>query len=474
MEIKKASTLAFLAIFQTSNIFCLLSASPDSHYSSLTQPFVSSSADSKETQKPSPTVDIVILYNGEQMYGKLENFPSLQYSFGKIDLDVEYISVIDFFKEKNELKVHIATTDGGDYVAAINSSAIHFLALHPDPATPTYLEKSIDPNLIQKLIIGKNKDSHDVLNLHLYTVEFKNGDQIPISPSEKNIRLSNGKQEFNLPISEIADITYNGGVQGVLIDPHGNLKELDFSLVKDKYFIFNLDRIQMSLKMPWNKIARIQGCHRCRCLVLGEDSKELSVSDSTDELIAFEPEAFSAFMQPFPLKEKIEKDNSGVSATYRRESSIQLKERLRIGTDSVFVFQAFDSPFEIAYDIQRFIAEADIGVQGQTEGDSEEFYADASQAGVGGKKSTGLFPLNEETFETIVFESNEQNFEFLFNLEALAMDEILLEMTTDENLEQVAMLSISETNKLNEEVLFDHLQVPPINPETFHYSNTQD
>lgn len=376
--------------------------------------------------------DIVFMKDGSLCRGRLEALPPIAYSFGSLSFLPEEIALVSFIEHSQQLKVQYITKEGEDFVGSFGAEGVAFMEKREGSAP---LLRRLDPRQIQTVLVRKRQTDDAVGNTRLFSLEFKNGDRLPITPASESILLTNGRQDYALRVQDLIDISYNGGVQGIVKDDTLGIKRLDYSLVKDKYFTVQLTRKGDTLKLPWDKIAAIQGCNSgFRQDVATLENKVIAEFKSRpptpqfdySTIIAFAADAFQAFMQPIFSVKKSQPMPSGVSGGAQDgEPAIDFAQPQSIADAELidlplFIAADFYSPFHISYELEFFNASLMIA---DAEGGNSSFFP-----------SEGTSPFPDEA-----------------------------------NTEEVAMLSPSDQMKINEILLFENQQSLKVDPEIFDF-----
>ncbi len=198
--------------------------------------------------------DIVVLSDGSHLYGQLENLPVLHYAFGDITFHDGELTTIAIAHEGTHSKIQCITLDGQNFISDIPKEPFIFLEL-----TPLAQRVKIDPRDISVIMLRENKDFHSTKNPKLVSLEFKNGNQLPVVLVGDTIHLSDGRQEFHICCNNLRELSFMGGIVGWTEDEKKELKRIGFSFVKDKYVAFYIPKTQQTVKFPWDQIATLQG-----------------------------------------------------------------------------------------------------------------------------------------------------------------------------------------------------------------------
>lgn len=398
------------------------------------------------------TDDVVLISNGPAIHGKFETLPFLSFSFGDLQLDPSSLALIAFLDEGQQVRAQYISRQGESYVGRLKDNTVVF---QEKSSTGGYIGRVIDPRTIDAIVLAPRNDTPVVENQKLYSVELKNGDILPIAPAVDVINLTDGRKDTALPVSDIVEVTYNGGLQGLVNDGNGGTKDLGFSLVKDKYFCFHLASKEQTLKMPWENVAAIQGNNSG--FKQNVSALEQKLMDQK-ELVAFEPEAFEAFMMPLPLKKPLTLAQPGASVAYDADH-VGKKPSHKIGvapsnTKPLFACVDFDSPFHIAFHLDYMESDLDATLIS-----SQHNYVASNES----------MAESNEPFDDIAFDSHSMDDEGILAYEdpstfsprqaGVRSKRIPVKMTS------------SEITSISEDVLFENLPTKEIDPPTFDVSD---
>lgn len=299
--------------------------------------------------------DFILLHDLTLLQGKLESIPSIPYTFGPVFFLPSELSLIVIFDKENEKKAQYITRTGESYIGSLPKTPLRFTEMRSNEADQVVRE--IHLRDIKAVWAAPQDDAHIVENSKLFTLEFKNGDQLPCTPVNEIIRLKAGYKEFTLPIQRIIEVNYNGGLQGKFKNGKGKTKRVPFSWVQDPHFCVLLKTNQI-YKFPWENISSIQA----RNGGFKQDkihSKKGLASVSKDEKRGFPIQQPSSFnLQPVgaqPLNE-----NAALLNGNERRGSQSLASLVDMKTEffqnkkkDFFLATDFDSPFHMAYHFEH-------------------------------------------------------------------------------------------------------------------------
>ncbi|NGX42895.1 MAG: Chromosome partition protein Smc [Chlamydiae bacterium] len=203
--------------------------------------------------------DIIILNDGVQLKGKVPKLPQLQFLFGLFPLNINDAIAIAFSKKDEQTKMQIITHDEYSFVCDIPEEMITLVQYYPSREDATHsVRQEIDPHTINYILFKERGGTSYPDPERLYTLELKNGDQLPIVIKEEKIQLSNGWRDFNLSSNKIVKLTFDNGLYGVLNGEDNKEEELDLSFVKDRYLHIQIAKTPQTLGISWDQIYQIK------------------------------------------------------------------------------------------------------------------------------------------------------------------------------------------------------------------------
>lgn len=193
--------------------------------------------------------DQVIFRDADKACGEMVSIPSLSYQFGDISFKIKDLSLIIFAPDNN--KVQYVTHDGSSFVGSVpKEGAGDFkFSLEMDGL---YVSQALDPSRTKYIILREREARLSPVN-KLYTIELQNGDHMAVQLDSAPIRLSDGKQEFQLSPDEVIDLCFNGGLYG-----DTSKGKLGFSFLKDKYLEVHVGWGNQTLRLPWEQISHVR------------------------------------------------------------------------------------------------------------------------------------------------------------------------------------------------------------------------
>ncbi len=193
--------------------------------------------------------DLIVLYDGTVLKGKVPQLPLIPFKIGKIPLQLNDALAIAFSNDSEKDKIQIITRDGYLFVVDMPSEKIGLLLPN--------MKKELDPRAVSHILFAQRQASTTPRPSRLHTLQLNNGDQIPVVIAEDTIRLSNGWEDISLKPEEIIDLSFDGGLYGTVYQ-NGKEKELDFSFVKDPYLHVQVVKSSQVVGIPWNQLISIK------------------------------------------------------------------------------------------------------------------------------------------------------------------------------------------------------------------------
>ena len=218
--------------------------------------------------------DFIVFNNGDKWWGKLEEVPSLDYTFGTMPFLPEEIASISFIKQGDVLKALYITHDGQHFMAGIGPGKLQF-----QEKTSFDGQRSVElnPEYVNFTLVQRRGEYPLISSKGLYFLTLNNGDQLSVylDPDEQ-ITLSDGWKSHLLKPQEIVDVSCESGIVRGCYLQEGNKKDMDLSFIKDQYLMVQIAGTSQKFKFPWLHIASISST-RSPLLVaqaVGEKDKE--------------------------------------------------------------------------------------------------------------------------------------------------------------------------------------------------------
>jgi hypothetical protein len=210
------------------------------------------------SDQPQEKMNQIVLRDGSRLSGTVEKLPSLCYDFAVLDFQVNEVIAIAAGKLDSGIKLQYVTQSGQNYVASGSKEKFVCtrteLNLHGESKE---VKKEIDPAFIDYIILSKPIFPYAGYNSRLGSLQFKNGDQLPVALLSYPILVTDGRAEKSIHSENIVNISFDGGLHGK-INKNGCVVDLDFSYIKDPYLSVQIPRNYHYIKFLWSQIAHIQ------------------------------------------------------------------------------------------------------------------------------------------------------------------------------------------------------------------------
>lgn len=236
-----------------------------------------------------PKQDCIVFSNGMKWWGKLEELPSLEYSFGTMPFEPDEVALIAFVQENGETKAQYVTHDGEHFSAKVGAGKLRF-SENRMPLLKKGTE--VNPASVTFVVIPKKNNTPDFPLKDFHYLTLKNGDRLTVLLDEREkITFSDGwNDSLLLAPSEIISLSCDGGVRGCY-GREGEKQELELSFVKDKYLTVQIAGTLEKIKFPWAQIDRIS-----------KTTNSLIVNDVADDKNQGEDDVLS-YIEQLPQEE---------------------------------------------------------------------------------------------------------------------------------------------------------------------------
>lgn len=201
--------------------------------------------------------DIVVLVDGTRLCGQIEKIPPISFSFGNLIFTPTEVAAIALIHQAQDLKIQYITRDGQDYLGSLARGKFIFNVLDHSEGQSRYTKKEIDPQAVHFIILREREYLNSPYLGSVSSLDLNNGDHLPVIIQEEPIVLTDGWHDKILRPSEILEISFNGGVQGRILQ-EGLPTKLNFMFVKEPFLKLRILKNGQTLKMPWNQIEYIE------------------------------------------------------------------------------------------------------------------------------------------------------------------------------------------------------------------------
>lgn len=202
--------------------------------------------------------DFILMADGKKVCGTVEKLPPIEFSFGRVAFSVSEVSSVSLVDRNGKRYVQYITQSGHSYFGPVAQALFKFYVKEPTHKNPDHVvRKEVVPAQVTFMILKKRPETHAYKASSLFTLIFKDGQQIPVALTPKPILVTDGRQEKKLLPEDIIEMSFEGGVQGTIVQ--GDVRSsLGFVFVKDPYLVVQTPKVEGLLKLPWNRIFLLQ------------------------------------------------------------------------------------------------------------------------------------------------------------------------------------------------------------------------
>ena len=201
--------------------------------------------------------DFILMADGKKVCGTVEKLPPIDFSFGRVTFAVSEVSSVSLVDRGGKRYVQYITQSGHSYFGPVVQASFQFYVKEPTNKNPEHVvRKEVAPSQITFMILKKRPETR-TYSTSLFTLSLKDGQQIPVALAQQSIVVTDGWQEKKLHPQDIIEITFEGGVQGTVVQ--GDIRDnLGFVFVKDRFLAVQTPKIEGLIKLPWDRIALLQ------------------------------------------------------------------------------------------------------------------------------------------------------------------------------------------------------------------------
>ncbi len=230
-----------------------------------------------------PKQDCIVFANGMKWWGKLEELPSLEYSFGSMPFEPDEVAMIAFVQDNGETKAQYVTHDGEHFSAKVGSGKLRF----SENRLPLLSKGTeVNPASVTFVVIPKKNQSPDFPLKEFYFLTLKNGDRLTVLlDAGDKITYSDGWKDSTLSPTEIINLSCDGVVRGCY-ESKGAKQDLELSFIKDKHLTVQIAGSFDKIKFPWTQIDRIS--KTANSFVVVNDEAEENKEEDQDSLTFIE------------------------------------------------------------------------------------------------------------------------------------------------------------------------------------------
>ncbi len=203
--------------------------------------------------------DVIVLRDGTQLKGSIQDLPQLNFKYGNFPLNIQDIAFLAFSSKGGTPKMQVVSREGYVYVCDLPAERIGLVQYFPSPSSRAHkVCQEIEPRTISHVILQERDSKRAPLPRNHFALELKNGDQMPVIILDREIAISNGWSDFPIKTQDLVDISYDGGISGIIRDSEGSEKEMGLVFVKGKELKVQLSQGNKRLEIPWSQVARIK------------------------------------------------------------------------------------------------------------------------------------------------------------------------------------------------------------------------
>lgn len=208
--------------------------------------------------------DVLLMKGGTRLEGEVREIPSVGYPFGEVSFSTDEVSMITVYDKK----VEIVTRNGQIFIGDPPGHYMTFwqcdnmseaTAPHSRRAKPVFSAVEVPYRDIDSVMLKDRGEVPPLVDASFFSVILNNGDRFPVIMTTSEIRLSNGWENYSLPVGKIHKISYrHGRLRG---DLRGEAfpEDLPSATVLDTTIMVRLAKDDKALEIPWNSIDTIIG-----------------------------------------------------------------------------------------------------------------------------------------------------------------------------------------------------------------------
>lgn len=208
--------------------------------------------------------DVLVKKDGTRLDGELREVPTLSYRFGDISFCADEVAGLATVDKK----VEIVTRNGQFFIGTPQRHRLTFwqcddvgesTAPRRYRSSPTFKEIEIPYHEVDFVVLRSRGNVNLLIDEAFYSIILTNGDRFPVRMVTREIRLSNGWENYSLPVQKIHKVTFrHGRLRG---DLRGEAfpEDLPTASVLDSDLSVRLAKDDKALELPWNSIDTIMG-----------------------------------------------------------------------------------------------------------------------------------------------------------------------------------------------------------------------
>ncbi len=202
--------------------------------------------------------DFIVLRDSNRLYGTLAQLPSIKYSFGEISFEPQDVAVVNCVQNQSQLILQYITREGQNFTGAAGKGKFQVLTGDLSQQNNRQrIKKDVEPKIVSFVLLKERGRKNARPDKRLFSLKLRNGDQFPALILTESLELSDGWKERSLNMDAIIELSFNGGVQGLVLEQH-RPTQLGFHFLKNQYLMVQIPSYGGVLQLPWDQIQAIQ------------------------------------------------------------------------------------------------------------------------------------------------------------------------------------------------------------------------
>lgn len=189
---------------------------------------------------PGLAFDFAKTEDGKKVRGHLESVPPLSYHFGRVEFTPEEVAEIEIDAGQNKAKYR--TENHLAFIGKLDQNGRRHISGQFGFDKPDTIVKVELNEPSKNLYYPKN----------VWTIEFKNGNRLPVQFTDKVIPLKGGL----LTTGTIEDLSVDRGISGT-VKINGKKQEIEHAEPKNSHVRVKIATKNSTYRFPWASIARI-------------------------------------------------------------------------------------------------------------------------------------------------------------------------------------------------------------------------
>jgi hypothetical protein len=202
--------------------------------------------------------DFIVLRDSNRLYGTLAQLPSIKYSFGEISFEPQDVAVVNCVQNQSQLILQYITREGQNFTGPAGNGKFQVLTGDLSQQNSRQrVKKDVEPKIVSLILLKERSRKNVRSDKRLFSLKLRNGDQFPALILTESLELSDGWKERSLNMDAIIELSFNGGVQGLVLEQH-RPAQLGFHFLKNQYLMVQIPSYGSVLQLPWDQIQAIQ------------------------------------------------------------------------------------------------------------------------------------------------------------------------------------------------------------------------